>query len=259
MIDLQILERNWCLIIENKIYHGPSNPFLDYEAHAGQLRKDPNNLFSILSPTGILPPEGSATTGRWKPVTYKNISKNCGPEWLHSFLMLQFKMAIFAREFILHIENELGLNNPPMKPEDAKFVEDNADKFPAAQKLAQQYQEFVREELKRQLEASVSGHTFNVNDVGWGFRCSTQKWRGADIVLLRVKDFKIRAYLFLDDISEQQQSREMTALNLVPIEDGFDDGRKWRMWDSAVGFDSRNNAIAKQCECAKTVNDLIKK
>jgi hypothetical protein len=36
-------------------------------------------------------------------------------------------------------------------------------------------------------------------------------------------------------------------------------GSSYRMWDSVVGFDSREKAIAKLCECAKTVNDLIKK
>jgi PD-(D/E)XK nuclease superfamily len=249
-IDLKILGQDWCLIIENKIYHGLSNPLEDYEAHANKSGKG-TKIFSILLPDRI------ATPDLWKPVFYKDYCQKLRERMATKFFDAPFsKWHIFAREFILHMENELY--NPPMKPEDAKFVEDNADKFVEAQKLSGQYQEFVREELKRKLEASVSGHTFNVNDVRWGFRCSTPQWRGADIVLLRGKDFKIRAYLYLEDISEPQQSSAMEALNLVLKDLGTDGGRKYCMWDSAVGFDSREKAIAKLCECAKSVNDLIK-
>lgn len=163
------------------------------------------------------------------------------------------KWHIFAREFILHMENELY--NPPMTPNEADFIEQHADQFAKVQELATQYVEFIRAELKQQLEASISGHTFNVKAEPWGFRCSTPQWGRSDIVLLRVKDFKIRAYLYLEDLSEPQQSIAMEALKFGPT----GSGSSYRMWDSVVGFDSREKAIAKLCECAKTVNDLIKK
>jgi len=151
LIDLRILERNWCLIIENKIYHGPSNPFLDYEAHAGQLRKDPNNLFSILSPNGILPPEGSATPGRWKPLTYKNYFQKLRDRMVTRFFEAPFsKWHIFTREFILHMENELY--NPPMTDDQKDFIEQRADQFAQAEKLAKQYRLFICQKLKCCLE-----------------------------------------------------------------------------------------------------------
>lgn len=256
-IDLRILGRDWCLLIENKIYHWQANPFKDYEAHAEQFLEK-TKFFSILSPDGTVSPVGSANPNRWKGVSYKDYCQKLREKLATKFFDTPFsKWNIFAREFILHIENELGLNNLPMKPEDAKFVEDNADKFVEAQKLEQQYREFVCEELKRQLEASVSGHTFNVKVEWFGFRCFTPQWGESHVVLL--KSFYLRAYLYLEDISEPHQSSAMEALNLGPNGGCYTDGgRKYRMWDSVVGFDSREKAIAKLCECAKIVNGLIK-
>jgi len=245
-IDLQILGRDWCLLIENKIYHIQSNPFKDYEAHAGLFQKKAR-LFSILSPDGHSEADG------WIGVSYNNYCLALRGKMAEKFFDAPFsKWQLFAREFILHIENEL--NNPHMKPDQADFVEQHADQFAMVQELAKEYIEFICEELKRQLETTVPGCVFNVKVEWWGFRCSTPQWGRSDIVLLRVKDFKIRAYLYFEDISESHPSSAMAALMFGPT----GSGSSYRMWDSVVGFDSRNKAIAELCKCAKVVNNLMK-
>lgn len=265
-IDLQILGRDWCLIIENKIYHGPANPFLDYEAHAEKSGKG-TKIFSILSPYKTVPPEGSATKDRWEPVIYKDYCQKLRDRMATKFFDVPFsKWHIFAREFILHIENELGLNRPPMKQEDAQFVEDNAAKFDVASQLKLEYENFVCDELKRHLEERVTGSFFHVKTEWWRFSCMTDALGVvSEIDLVKknaiTKDDKmgLRIYLSLNYITEPEQSKVMSALNFNKTGEGQEKEERYFMWDSVERFDSRDKAIAKLCECAKTVNGLIKK
>ena len=67
-IDLQILGTDWCLIIENKIFHSQNNPFKDYEAHAKSLGRT-KTRFAILSRDGHSEADG------WIGVSHKNYCK----------------------------------------------------------------------------------------------------------------------------------------------------------------------------------------
>lgn len=176
-IDLLILGQDWCLIIENKIYHGPSNPFRDYEAHAEKLGKE-KKLFSILAPKKILPPTGSATPDLWKPVAYKEYLQKLQDRMATKFFDVPFsKWHVFAREFILHIKNELY--NPPMKPEDAEFVENHAAELIQARILLQHYPGYLRSVVKEKIEKEF-GYAVDDVDVNlqWAIQItSPKKWR----------------------------------------------------------------------------------
>ena len=121
-IDLQILGVDWCLLIENKIYHWEANPFASYEYHANRLGKK-TKLYSVLSPSGHIRKEGKKED--WKGVSYPDYCtalRQKMPE-IDSHEP-RSKWRLFAREFILHLENELY--NPPMTPEQVAFVEKHA-------------------------------------------------------------------------------------------------------------------------------------
>jgi hypothetical protein len=247
-IDLQILGPAWCLLIENKIRAKLTNPFEFYKKHA-ELHRKKTNLYSILSPEGWSKED-------WEPVSYRaycEALKEKMPE-IDSYQPLS-KWQLFAREFILHLENEL--NNPPiMTSEQLDFVEKHRNQIDEVQKLAQQYSYSVREELKKRLEASLSGCDFNAMDKGWGFRCKTPLWGNSDVVLLqghKGQKFGLRVYLC--DMSDPQRSN--AQIKLIHMEP--QPCRGYCYWDSRTGYDSRKAAIDELCKLAQIVTDILQK
>jgi hypothetical protein len=253
-IDLQITGPDWCLIIENKIRHWDANDFTDYENHANRPGKQ-KPIFSILSPNG----RDKHNNGTcWVGVSYKNyLYELLGkmPE-LDSYNYLS-KWKLFAREFILHLKNELY--PPPMTHEEAAKVEKYANQIAEAEKLAWQYREFIRQELKLRLEAIVDGNEFGIHedwrDFCWlGFRCTSRQWN--DNANNKIYLFspgtggKFFVQVYLADMSEPQLSNATLALNIGPVNSGG-------YWKSS-GYDSREEAIVELCKLAKIVNGLIK-
>lgn len=253
-IDLQILGPDWCLIIENKIRHSEVNPFVKYENHAEGLPVK-KKLFSVLSPSGFVKKEGK--TKDWKGVSYLDYFKALRQKMpgIDSYNPLS-KWQIFAREFILHLENELY--DPPMKdPDQIKFVEEHANQIAEAEKLAKQYRKLIYQELKLLLGKSVPGNITIREDTTWVgywlvFRCASSQWGNSQIVLYRPegagKKFEIRVYL--ENMSEQQLSDARRALaHMKESVNGY--------WDLPTDYDSSEKAIPKLCEQAKIVNNLF--
>jgi hypothetical protein len=247
-IDLLIRGPDCCLLIENKIRAKLTNPIASYKKHAKAAGKN-TTLCSILSRNGLSKED-------WKGVSYRAYCAALLKELplIGSYHPIS-KWQLFAREFILHLENELD-NPPTMKPEELDFVENHWNEIVAVQKLAQGYTYSVREELKQRLDASLSGFCFNARAVGWGFRCGTQRWGNSDVVLLyphKVHKFALRAYLC--DMSERQLSDARNKLSHMEIKDCG----TYCFWDSLTGYDSRKEAIDALCELAQLVNDLLLK
>lgn len=256
-IDLQILGEDWCLLIENKINHLDANPFPDYENHAKGLGK-PTKLFSILSRDGH---DNTKTGTCWVGVSYKSYCQNLRQKIATIFFASPFsKWHIFAREFILHLENELY--PPPMTPGQAKEVEKYADQIAEAEELAKQYREFILQELKRNLEKSIPGNEFNPRGATWYpkwwvFYCRCPQWNNDnnEVVLYKAEGvgqkFFIRAYLA--NLSESQLSIARERLKDMSYKSG-----RAPNWTSPNGYDSSEEAIIELCNLAQTVNDLLK-
>ena len=255
IIDLQILEKDWSLLIENKIRHWDANDFTDYENHAKQRAKT-TKLFSILAPNKR-DKDNNGTF--WVGVTYKNYFQELRkrmPE-IDSYNRLS-KWQLFAREFILHLENELY--PPPMTPELATEVENYAEEIAEAENLAVQYREFIRQELQHRLENSVSENQFNIRE-DWrhfcwlGFRCRSPQWNNDDNNLVLFKPSgagqKYFIQIYLVNLPEPQLLNATQALNLGPVYSGG-------YWKSN-GYDSREKAVADLCKLAQIVNALLKK
>lgn len=250
-IDLQILGLNWCLIVENKINHSDANPFTSYENHAKSFGgKRP--LFSILSPDGH---EKHNNGTRWVGVSYQNYCSALLQKMPDIAHISGSKWQIFAREFILHFYN------PPMEKEQIIKVEKYFSQIAQAEKLAVQYREFVRQELKFRLDKIFPGKAFDTrsgvfekDSFPLSVACTSQALGKHEIVLFKPvgADEKFSIKVHLNNLSDLQLSTATKALNLGRHEiDGA-----WHYW-TFTGYDSGEEAIAKLCELAKTVSGLF--
>lgn len=247
-IDLEILGKDWCLIIENKIRHKPFNPFGNYEAHADKSGKG-KKLFSILSPHKTDLPEGSATTGRWKPVFYKDYCQKLRERMATKFFDAPFsKWHIFAREFILHMENELY--NPPMKPEDAKFVEEHAAEFIQARSLLEQYPAYLGQVVEEMVEKEL-GYEIEVKQ-GWAIFIRSPKNQGNAAIwlcyqtndygypIISTDGFDIRVYPDEGELKRGQSNADQS--NLPKGMRGMRDENGY-YWATEKSFKDRDEAI----------------
>ena len=235
-IDLQILGSDWCLLIENKIYHWQANPFKSYEAHAERMGKK-TNLYSILSP------DGCSTKQSWKGVSYPDYCKALRqkmPE-IDSYNPLS-KWQLFAREFILHMENEL--DNPPMKPEQATFVEKYAAELIQAQKLLQKYPDYLCSVLKEELANRLT-HEVEVV-ANWAILIRSREHWGNAFIAFRPptmdendkQEFYISIYPDEGELKRGQASENQRILL-----EGMNYLSEHFCWATVKGFKDRYDAI----------------
>jgi hypothetical protein len=254
-IDLRILGRDWCLIVENKIRHIQINPFHDYEDHARGLRKQ--TYFAILSPDG-----DSAKPELWKGVSYKNycasLRQRLGKalfDYPHS------KWYLFAREFILHIENEL--DTPAMNEDEVKFVEEHTDEIVKVQKLMSQYRTFARQELQSEVDKRFPEFAVQVREEVWpghaiAFRCTSPQWKeGNDMQIYRPEGAgqKIIVRMMLNDMSEPRLSEARHSLE--PRWNFKTEEEIYPGWSSPSGHNSASEAISEFCELAQRAKRVL--
>ena len=244
-IDLQILGGDWCLIVENKIWHIQNNPFDDYETHAKRISKLP--YFAILSPDGK-----SCQSSRWKGISY---AKYCMALRQHFGKTLfdtpHSKWHLFAREFILHIENELY--NPTMNTDQADFVEQHEEQIQAVKKLDSEYRLFLQALLKQTLDEKIPEHTFWTKDENWAIRCYSNKWGQPNLALWK-QDGKFMVTAYLVGLTKDQLFKahdKFSGLKFVT------EGASWVYWVTQHGFDSRDEAIKELCRLANIIADLF--
>lgn len=250
-IDLQIDGGDWCLIVENKIWHLQNNPFQDYEEHAN--RRSTKLYFAILSPDG-----SSAVPDRWKGISYKDycrvLRQSLGKAQFDTPLT---KWYLFAREFILHLENEIY--NPTMNTEQAMFFEEHENEFVAVKNLDIQYRKFLQESLKAKLDAKIPGYDFQPKEVswpnklGWAIRCYSNKW-GQPNLAFWPQEGKFLMTVYMINLSENQLSEadgKFSGLKSVR------EGKSWVYWTTPNGINSREGAIDELCRLAAIVADLL--
>jgi hypothetical protein len=250
-IDLVVQGSDWVLLIENKIYHILNNPLDFYEAYGHSLPGGKKLQMAILSPQGI-------ERGNWKPVTYRDycgaLRRRLGEELVnHAYS----KWVIFAREFILHLENELG--QPIMNNKDADFVEQHAEQINQVTNLAREYRVFLSEFLKGSLSSAIAGHDFRTKDEEWGIRCFSDKWGKSNLVLLpEISDkgtmFKVRVYL--ENLTPEQEPKASRKLQgMKPTKDG----KNCIMFNQTTpAFDKRNEAVNELCRLGGVLAEFFK-
>ena len=161
-MDFLITGHDWALVIENKIDHGPLNPFPLYVKHAKLHCAKP--FFAILSPNGHEVPD-------WKSVTYNEYCgaiKRALPTI--SIDSDSYKWHVFAKEFILHLESNL---NETMILNETKiaFVEANMQAIAEVKKLSEAYMPMLLEQINNALVKAVPGRQFQVENREWAIVC----------------------------------------------------------------------------------------
>lgn len=255
-IDLLLLGSDWCLLIENKIRHWPANPFYDYKHHAEGLGKK-LLFFAILAPS-----ENRNIDG-WRGVSYKDY---CEALWVKMPELRSFnarsKWQLFAREFILHLENELYPS--PMNPNHIAFVEAHADELLKAEKLVIEYRSFVRELFQAQIQSTVPEFDFKVIiEEAWAghigaWRCTSPQWRKNDMVISKMEGVgkSYFATVFLSDTSEPRLTKMREILAPMGMSYVLD-GNVYPGWRSSHGYDSVDGAIEELCKVSRNAKDVL--
>jgi hypothetical protein len=163
-IDLLITGPDWILIIENKLHADLYNPLASYEEHAERFSAS-KQFFAVLSPWG-------SVASNWTPVTYKSyceaLRRTLPPTVFNGWTS---KWHVFAREFIVHLENEFKYNSTMiMTPDQIAFVEKNFREIEDVKRLSACYVEFLQQELGKRLTQEVPGYEFLFKN-SWALLC----------------------------------------------------------------------------------------
>ena len=252
-IDLLIKGTGWALLIENKIGHAANNPFDDYEAYARLLPGSMQLHFAMLAPS-----EQSDAPQNWKRVSYRRYCAALRAAFAQAVFEFPYsKWVVFAREFILHLENELY--HPTMTPEQIRFVEEHLPEAEQVRKMLSSYNEVLSTEFATRLNEAVPGHGFWAKDEGWAWYCydSTQaRWaftlQTPAGSLNSSRKFLARAYL--KGLTPEQGQKAYQLLS--PTMQYNPPSYGWEYWDAPHGFDSRGEAIGELCDVAKQLAEL---
>jgi len=254
-IDLVVQCPDWVLLIENKVYHVLNNPLNSYEAYGRDLPGGKNLLMGILSPQGDSPPTN------WKHVSYKDYCAKLRLRLLEEFFDHAYsKWVVFAREFILHFENELY--QATMNDKQADYVEQHAEQIEQAKKLASGYRHFLEELLNGSLAAAIPNHAFTTKDDQWGIRCyARNKWRESHLAFLtyfsgNILKFNVRVYLD-HPTPEQKEQADRDLQQACRMEVSQDGG--WLVFNrTQPGFDKRIEAVNELCRLGVVLAKLFK-
>jgi hypothetical protein len=247
-IDLLVKGPDWVLLIENKVYHIQNNPFEDYEAHTQIIRGCVQRHFAILSPEGQ-----SDAPAKWKPVSYKQYCAALRKAFAQAVFDFPYsKWLIFAREFIIHFENELY--NPMMTPEQLSLVERHLPEVEQIKKMSTDYKQFLLLELKNRLNDEVPGHQFETSEENWALRCkdgSCEHWEFTlqlpASLLNPSRKFQVRVYIGNLTTEQGQQAAQLLSPKMKHTSD--EDG--WEHWDILNGFEERTEALDELCQIAR--------
>lgn len=245
-IDFLITTPDWCLVIENKIRHDQVNPFDIYEKYAYNV--NPKVYFAILSPNGK-----SVKEPLWHGVSYKKYLKAVREKLgKHSVDAPLSKWSVLAREFIVHIENELY--RPLMNEKQASFIEKHTNEIAKLKQLESEYRNYLLEQLREALCKFMPIDSLSLKDEGWGIRCyCCSLWGRSNLALWRNgENFMVTAYLVGPTVD--QRKRAFTFFN------GMTHGSKGAelLWYPEPGFETREKAIAEFIRFSQFYTELLK-
>jgi PD-(D/E)XK nuclease superfamily len=251
-IDLVVEGRDWVFLIENKICHGQVNPFASYEAYGRSLARGKKLLMAILSPGG------TSIDPAWKALSYQKYCTFLRQRLSEALFDRAYsKWVVFAREFVLHLENELHQPTNIMTENEADFVEQYSDAIAQVKKLSSDYRKFLLDTLQERLTASGSGEDFTTKDDGWAVRCYSEGWGRSNLAFwstssgAAAKKFQVTVYL--SDLTEERQVEAHKAFSGMK----HWTERGWWAWQTQPGFDKREDAITEMCRLADVVSRLF--
>lgn len=248
-IDLCIRGAGWMLLIENKIYHWQVNPLHEYETY---FTKQNQGTLPIMT---ILCPSGNSISERWQGVSYRAYCHKLD----HHLQQLQknnvlSKWIIFARELILHLENELYTK--PMEDDAVNFVETNWKLLKQAQKLYDDYQRFLQKRLPELLNEALDDPDAYSRENNWCIRLMGSRWKEANIAWAYPAAHPGQIFLrvYINKPNENQlkiASEEFETRAMVREIEG-----SWRKWQSR-NIQTRAEAEEELKFLARTVERMM--
>lgn len=190
-IDLWLETNTALIIVELKVNNAQNNPFLDYVAWGkNQVKRTKKELLKI-----VLCIEGECTVKDWFGLSYWDLSQNIrtylGAIAIEKSLS---KWSIFARDFLLHLENFYNLLETDM--DRIQFVISNMKKIQELVEL----REAVYQEIIQHIENSYN----NVFDEENNLKIQRDNSQGSQVKAWRFKNTKFKSesdivlYLNLD-------------------------------------------------------------
>jgi hypothetical protein len=266
-IDLLVSGPNWVLLIENKIDAPIDNPLESYKKQAKRYFPGREELYlAILSPYGIKDPDFP----QWKAVSYQKYCTALKSEFTKTVFDHPIsKWQVFAREFIIHIENTLDNPAMKMKPEQTAFVEANLREIRVLKKLSDCHTADLLRELSERLQKELlaPGRFYLYEENNWAFYC---KEKIGQLQLEFVfhtplhepssdtgRDFFIAAWVKnlteeqLNNLTEEQRQRldKLLFTKGGDIEQGG-------QWIGKLRCSDRSTAVNELCKLAKELFDL---
>lgn len=257
-IDLWVETDNALIIVEVKVYHHHNNPFKEYEAWANkkidhQKRQDQEKrLISI-----VLCPNGKCTIANWLGLSYTQLATSTRKHVSqYAFNQTLNKWAVFAREFLLHLESFNHLLDIDMSR--LNFVVDNMYKIQELIELKQSvFQDIVRH-INTQLKIALGeNYQPEVKEKNWrsgpAFYLSGLNWKDASssILYLRLNDkpmsCSVRMYVHKPTSELRERIKELLDESKYLLTSEWDEqnGKWWCLkWDfSEFDLDTVTNQI----------------
>ncbi|OEY92980.1 hypothetical protein BJD20_06475 [Acinetobacter proteolyticus] len=191
-IDLWVETDNALIIVEVKVYHHQNNPFKEYEAWANkkieyQNRQDQEKrLISI-----VLCPNGKCSIANWLGLSYTQLTTSIRQHVSqYAFNQNLNKWAVFARDFLLHLESFNHLLDIDMSR--LNFVVDNMYKIQELIDLKQSvFQDIIRH-INMQLQIALGeNYQPEVKERTWpngpAFYFRGQNWKSASSSILYLR------------------------------------------------------------------------
>lgn len=256
-MDLILKGSEGVLLIENKIrHHQNSNPFDAYKEYGTRINQGRLPFMAILSP------DGSSVHAEWKGVSYENYCGKlvAGLEEMGKASSAS-KWWIFAREFVIHIQNELYPS--PMKPEQIEFAEQYQFQIQEAKKLGDVYRQYMIDRLRKVLAEKFPDHAIWSKDDGWGIRYKSARWGESDIVWTSMVSKESTLYgvvVYLSNLSAAQlefAERALVTGNRLKTQDGVEDGVTYHYWDTGWLNISREDSEKELVQMAGIMEEVL--
>lgn len=257
-IDLWVETDNALIIVEVKVYHHQNNPFKEYEAWANkkieyQNRQDQEKrLISI-----VLCPNGKCTIENWLGLSYTQLTTSIRPHVSqYTFNQTLNKWAVFARDFLLHLDSFNHLLDIDMSR--LNFVVDNMYKIQELIDLKQSvFQDIIRH-INTELQIALGeNYQPEAKERTWpngpAFYFRGQNWKAASssILYLRLNNkpmsCSVRMYVHKPTSELREQIKEFLddSKYLLSGEWNEQNGKWWCLkWDfSEFDLDTVTNQI----------------
>ena len=205
-IDLLIKGDEWTLVIEHKIHHGVHNPFADYENHVRSRPCEFNQkaFFVLLSPSGVCP------AANWVGLQHEKLIESIRRELGRTMLEQEpNKWHIFAREFLLHLENTVLEQS--MDDETFQFVIDNMHKFSGVMELKENAIDTIDSNISERLSEAFPESTLKRRRHNWkqgpALRYALHTWATDSDLVVYLKSMDsglaIQVRVYVTDSNEQ--------------------------------------------------------